>query len=110
LIQSTNGKLYGLAGWGGRSGLGTIFSLDVALGPFVETLPTSGKVGKTVGVLGQGFTGATDVSFNGSPAPFAVVKDTFLRATVPAGATTGFVTVTTPSGTLKSNKKFGVKP
>jgi hypothetical protein len=71
---------------------------------------TSGKVGKTIGILGQGFTGTTEVSFNGTPASFAVIKDTFLKATVPAGATTGFVTVTTPSGMLKSNKQFRVKP
>ena len=34
----------------------------------------------------------------------------FLRATVPAGATTGYVTVTTPSGTLTSNAPFYVMP
>jgi hypothetical protein len=33
-----------------------------------------------------------------------------LTAVVPAGATTGYVTVTTPSGTLKSNRKFLVTP
>jgi hypothetical protein len=36
--------------------------------------------------------------------------DTYLRALVPNGATTGFVTATTPSGTLKSNKQFRVGP
>jgi hypothetical protein len=39
-----------------------------------------------------------------------VVADTFLTAIVPAGARSGFVTVTTPAGTLKSNKQFLVKP
>jgi hypothetical protein len=37
---------------------------------------------------------------------FTVVSDTFIKATVPPGATTGYVTVTTPSGTLTSNKPF----
>jgi hypothetical protein len=32
----------------------------------------------------------------------------FLAATVPAGATTGFITVTTPSATLTSNVAFHV--
>ena len=69
----------------------------------------SGNVGKTVEILGQGFTGTTSVSFNGAPATFKVVSATYLTATVPSGATTGFVTVVTPSGTLTSNKKFQVK-
>jgi hypothetical protein len=72
--------------------------------------PDWGKVGQTRGILGQGFTGTTSVSFNGIPAIFTVVRDTFLTATVPSGATTGFVTVTTPSGTLTSNQKFRVSP
>jgi hypothetical protein len=65
---------------------------------------TTGKVGKTIEVLGQGFTGTTGVSFNGTAATFAVVSDTYLTTMVPSGATSGFVTVTTPGGTLTSNK------
>jgi hypothetical protein len=37
------------------------------------------------------------------------MSDTWIKATVPTGATTGFVTVVTPGGTLKSNKKFLIK-
>ena len=70
----------------------------------------SGRVGSPLGILGQGFTGTTDVSVNGTAATFTVVSDTYLTAKVPSGATTGFVTVTTPSGTLTSNKVFRVKP
>jgi hypothetical protein len=58
----------------------------------------------------QGFTGTTNVSFNGASASFTVVSDTYLTATVPSGATTGFVNVTTPGGTLKSNRMFLVTP
>jgi hypothetical protein len=47
-------------------------------------------------------------SFNGKPAEFKVVSDTFLAATVPLGATTGFITVTTQKGTLTSNEKFQI--
>ncbi len=50
------------------------------------------------------------VSVNGTPASFTVKSDTLIEATVPAGATTGYVTVTTPSGTLTSNKPFVVIP
>jgi hypothetical protein len=41
---------------------------------------------------------------------FIAVSDTYLTTTVPSGATTGFVTVTEPSGKLKSNKEFDVTP
>jgi uncharacterized repeat protein (TIGR03803 family) len=119
LVQHTNGLLYGAAAVGGTggsciltppTGCGVFFSLDVGLGPFVSLLPYSGKAGRTIEFLGQGFTGTTSVSFNGTPATFTVGADTFLTAVVPSGATTGLVTVTTPGGTLTSNKQFQVTP
>jgi uncharacterized repeat protein (TIGR03803 family) len=108
LVQHTNGKLYGVTLEGGSYNYGTFFSVDLGLGPFVSLMSTSGKVGKLVEILGQGFTGAAGVSFNGESAKFKVVSDTYLTATVPPGATTGFVTVATPGGKLKSNKEFRV--
>jgi len=60
--------------------------------------------------LGQGLSGTTNVSLNGVPTNFGVKSDTLLIATVPAGATNGYVTVTTPSGTLTSNAPFYVIP
>jgi hypothetical protein len=56
----------------------------------------------------RGFTGTTAVSFNGLAATFHVVSQTYLTATVPTGATNGYVTVTTPSGVLKSNQVFRI--
>jgi len=50
--------------------------------------------------------GATRVTFNGVAAKFAIVSETEITATVPADATTGYVEVVTPRGTLKSNEKF----
>ncbi len=110
LLQATDGNFYGSAYDGGANGSGSIFSLSVGLGPFVALVQSSGKVGQTGGILGQGFTGTTDVSINGTPATFTVVSETFLRVTIPAGATTGFVTVTTPAGVLSSNVPFTVRP
>jgi len=57
---------------GGTNDEGTIFSLSVGLGPFVKTLPTSGKVGSVVKILGTKLTGATSVTFNGVAAGFDV--------------------------------------
>lgn len=114
-IQHTNGLFYGETTSGGDlscgpegSGCGTLYSFDIGLAPFVSLVSTAGKVGKTIGILGQGFTGTTGVSFNGTAAAFTVKSDTYLTATVPSGATTGFVTVTTPGGNLVSNKQFRV--
>jgi uncharacterized repeat protein (TIGR03803 family) len=108
LVQATNGSFYGTTSSGGATGVGTVFKLSVGLGPFVEPLPTSGSVGATVIILGTKLTGTTAVSFNGIAATFTVVSGTEITTTVPGGATTGFVTVTTPSGKLKSNKKFRI--
>ena len=80
--------------------MGTVFSLSVGLGPFVETQPTSGKVGAAVKILGTNLTGATSVTFNGTAAVFKVVSSSEITTTVPAGATTGKVQVVTPHGTL----------
>jgi uncharacterized repeat protein (TIGR03803 family) len=116
LFQATNGDLYGSASQGGDLGCnipygcGSIFTFSMGLGPFVSFAHSSAKVGQMGGILGQGFTGSTSVSLNGTPASFTVVSDTFIRATVPDGATTGYVTVTTSSGTLTSNVPFNVLP
>jgi uncharacterized repeat protein (TIGR03803 family) len=110
LMQHTNGKLYGTTEEGGSLGYGAVYCFDLGLPPFVKLVSPSGRIGQTGGILGQGFTGTTSVSINGIPAAFTVVSDTYLTATVPPGATTGFVTVVTPSGTLTSNQKFRVRP
>jgi len=110
LVQGTDGTFYGVTASGGAGGDGTIFNLSVGLSSFVRLPQDSGEVGQSGGILGQGFTGTTGVFFNGTPANFTVESDTYIRATVPAGATTGYVTVTTPSGTLTSNVPFRVIP
>ncbi len=110
LVQATNGKFYGTTFIGGANDAGTVFSLDMGLGPFVKFIRDSGKLGETAQILGQGFTGTTGVSFNGTNAVFTVKSDTYLTAAVPDGATTGFVTVTMSSGSLKSNQIFRVEP
>jgi uncharacterized repeat protein (TIGR03803 family) len=110
LVQDTNGDFYGTTEGGGTGGQGTVFSLSVGLGPFVETRPTYGKVGQFVEILGTDLTGATSVTFNGAAADFKVVAGSVITTSVPAGATTGKVQVVIPSGTLTSNVVFRVRP
>jgi large repetitive protein len=107
--------LYGDTAGGGTGNIGCVacgvlYSLDMGLGPFVSLVNWFGKTEQTVEILGQGLTGTTKVSFNGTQAIFNVVSGTYMTATVPAGATTGFVTVTTPGGARKSSRKFLVLP
>src|SRR2546426_4135575 len=68
--------------------------------------PTSGPVGTNVTISGTNFTGATAVRFNGVSATFTVNSATAIQATVPAGATTGSISVTTPGGTATSASVF----
>jgi len=111
LIQHTTGVLYGNTQDGGDiHNTGVLFRVKITAKPFVSLLPILGKVGATIEFLGQGLTGTTKVSFNGVSAKFTVVSYTYLTAVVPVGATTGPVTVTTPGGTLTSNKVFHVRP
>jgi uncharacterized repeat protein (TIGR03803 family) len=110
MMQHTNGILYSDTAVGGSADRGFFFSMNVGLAPFAKFLPAARPVGGMVEILGQGFTGATGVSFNGTSAFFTVGSDTYLTATVPAGATTGSITVAEPGGTLTSNKIFRVKP
>ncbi len=110
LKQHTSGKLYGTTELGGTHGLGSVYSLDMGLGPFVAMQKYQGTVGSKTQILGQGFTGATSVSYNGVPATsFSVLSDTYMTAVVPAGASSGSIAVTTPSGILTSDKIFVVK-
>jgi uncharacterized repeat protein (TIGR03803 family) len=110
LVQGTDGSFYGTTHYGGTASYGTVFNLSNNLGPFVEALPNSGKVKSTVNILGNNLTGTTSVSFNGTNATFRVISSSQITAAVPAGATTGSLTVVTPGGSLKSNVTFRVTP
>ncbi|HEX9654899.1 MAG TPA: DNRLRE domain-containing protein, partial [bacterium] len=69
--------------------------------------PGSGEAGSQVTITGSGFTGATSVTFNGVVASnFATDSDTRLRATVPPGATTGPIRVSSNNGTGTSAQNF----
>jgi uncharacterized repeat protein (TIGR03803 family) len=110
LVQATNGIFYGTTEWGGTFGQGTVFSLSLGLGPFVESNPAFGKAGYKINILGNNLKSTTSVTFNGTPAAFAVISGTHIEVTVPIGATTGTIEVTTPTGALSSNVAFQVLP
>ncbi len=109
MVLHTNGKFYGNTA-GNSLGGSVFYSFDMGFKPFAKLETWSAKVGVKAEVIGQGFTGATAVSFNGVSATFNNVSDTYMTATVPAGALTGPVTVTTFTGKLLSDRSFLVVP
>jgi hypothetical protein len=74
----------------------------------ISVSPRSGAAGTTVTITGRNLAHAIGVAFPGTPA--TIVSDTATKVvvTVPAGATTGHVSVTTRAGTATSNGTFRV--
>jgi len=90
---------------------GTAVSRDpfivTGTGPFIGGFsPATGTNGTEVIIEGNNFTGVTEVRFNGTNAVFFVTADTQIHATVPAKATTGPISVTSPLGTGVSATSF----
>jgi hypothetical protein len=69
-------------------------------------IPSKGRVGTLVALLGANLRTTTQVLFNGTAAAFTVQSATQVNATVPPGATSGPVTITTLSGTGTSATSF----
>jgi uncharacterized repeat protein (TIGR03803 family) len=118
VIQGTDGKIYGTAIGGGtiangNVASGTVWSLDAGLPapkPGIAAFsPTSGAVGSAVLIRGTKFVGTTAVTFNGISAVFQVLNAQFIRATVPAGGSTGLIEVTNAGGTAATAKAFVVQ-
>jgi uncharacterized repeat protein (TIGR03803 family) len=71
--------------------------------------PTSGPAGTVVTITGVSLSQTTRVSFGGVNATtFTVNSDTQVTATVPTGAKTGKISITTPGGTASSSSVFTV--
>ncbi|MCG8603759.1 IPT/TIG domain-containing protein, partial [bacterium] len=70
--------------------------------------PPSGTVGDEVTVVGSGFDAVTDVALNATPTSFTVISDVELRFPVPAGATSGVLSMTSPGGPTISLTSFQV--
>ena len=106
LLEGSDGKLYGLAPNGGNyPGVGALFSLDIGLPeppPTVSGLySANGPAGSKVLLWGNYLLGAKSVEFNGKPATaISVTSGQSVWATVPPGATSGPVKITTANGSF----------
>jgi len=70
--------------------------------------PASGSTGTSVVISGTNFIGVTSVLFNGTSATYTVNSTSQITATVPAGATSGFISVGNDGGVGVSGSSFTV--
>ena len=85
------------------------FTVSSTAAPVVSGFsPTSGLPNTPVTITGNHFSGTSNVTFNGQAANFTVNSDAQITASVPSGATTGPISITTPQGTGSSFANFTV--
>src|SRR6266508_3096180 len=98
---------------GGTATSSASFNVTTPPKPTISSFsPSSGPVGSSVTINGTNFSGSgfttTAVKFNNVSSSFAVNSSTKITATVPSGATTGRISVTTAGGTATSAANFTV--
>ncbi len=92
----------------------TAYTVTLPVPTVTKLAPATGGVGTSVTLTGTNFTGATAVLFTGATAaapvsaPFTVISATSMVTSVPSGAKTGKLSVTTPGGTGSSTTSFTV--
>jgi len=112
LTQGSDGSIYGSAAGGGSAGGGYIFALEPGLPkPPPQALkfhPKSGPAGTKVRIWRYNLF-LPKVQFNGAAATgVSNGGPNYVFATVPAGAISGPITVTTPGGTSTTAGSFTV--
>ena len=91
-------------------GIGSIVDLREPPLAIKTFAPGKRAAGTTIEIIGTGLTDVTTVTFNSTPASFTILSSTVIRATVPATASTGPITVMTPTATATSAASFIVLP
>lgn len=71
--------------------------------------PISGNIGQVVNVYGNEFVNVSAVKLNGLETAFTVLSTGQLMFTVPSGATTGLISITTPLGVFEGSLDFVVQ-
>jgi hypothetical protein len=74
-------------------------------------LPVSATPGTAISIFGSGFSGVTSVNFNGVPSTsFSIVNNGLINAVLPAGASSGGISVFYNCGSVSSVAAFTVLP
>jgi hypothetical protein len=71
--------------------------------------PAAGNGGDEITIQGDYFKGVSEVRFDNTVATIVSNTQTEIKVKVPAGAAYGYVYVTTPIGTVKSENSFGLR-
>jgi uncharacterized repeat protein (TIGR03803 family) len=113
LVQGSDGNIYGTAVSGGPSNGGEVFALELGLpkpAPRAQHFsPAAGAVGAQVLLWGSNLLSAS-VQFNGVAATTVSNSGSnYVLATVPTGAATGPITITTPGGAVTTRESFTVE-
>jgi Beta-propeller repeat len=93
---------------GGTNYSGVMAKMTFAAPTLSSLTPASGAVGSTVTLNGTNLQSVTSVKFGTRVAAYTVVSATRLTVTVPAGATTGVISVTTTGGTVNSPTVYSI--
>jgi uncharacterized repeat protein (TIGR03803 family) len=118
MLQAADGKFYGVTFGSGVATTddvtnGTVWTIDAGLQAPTAAItafrPSSGQVGTEILVQGNHFVGTTAVSLNGVSASFKVLSVNYIRVSVPAGASSGPISVTNAGGTAASTVSFTVQ-
>ncbi len=87
----------------------TVFVLSGNGAPAITSFsPASGRAGDVVTINGTNFADIASVRFNGIEAQFTTNSTTLLAATVPAGASSGPITITNTFGNATSASSFTI--
>jgi IPT/TIG domain len=114
---ATTGPIHVYTAAGQKTSATNFTVTPVPLPTISSFTPTFGPTGTSVKIMGTNFSGTvsgasfttSSVKFNNvSATTFHVNSATQITATVPTGATTGKITVTTPGGTATSAANFTV--
>lgn len=86
-----------------------LFTVTTPMPAITNFTPSSGPIGTQVDIFGANFGSVTGVQFNGQAAlTVNQISSTLVRAIVPAGATTGPITVNNTVGTAVSTNDYTV--
>jgi hypothetical protein len=85
------------------------YTLGITITSFSPTSSCANS-GDLITINGTNLSGVTNVYFNGTSASFTIINNTQITATVPSGATSGTISVTSPSGNATSAGSFTIHP
>ncbi len=107
-VGATTGKIKVTTPDGTATSVAIFTALKAIVPTITKFTPTSGNVGSVVTITGTNLYGATWVTFDGIKGTVTSDSTTTIKVTVPTGAKTGKIKVTTAGGSVTSSASFTV--